>query len=51
MFSSYLQAATYTGLSGRHGMAGWQWLFFIDDKYITYCTVSLVSKPHQVLYL
>jgi len=30
MFSSYLQAAAYTGLNGVHGMAGWQWLFIID---------------------
>ncbi|KAF2807568.1 MFS general substrate transporter [Mytilinidion resinicola] len=30
MFSSYLQAAAYTGLNGRHGMAGWQWLFIVD---------------------
>ncbi|KPI45080.1 Pantothenate transporter liz1 [Cyphellophora attinorum] len=30
MFSSYLQAAAYTGLNGVHGMAGWQWLFVID---------------------
>ncbi|ETN44368.1 uncharacterized protein HMPREF1541_10548 [Cyphellophora europaea CBS 101466] len=30
MFSSYLQAAAYTGLNGVHGRAGWQWLFIID---------------------
>jgi ACS family pantothenate transporter-like MFS transporter len=30
MFSSYLQAAAYTGLNGVHSMAGWQWLFIID---------------------
>lgn len=26
MFSSYLQAAAYTGLNGVHGRAGWQWV-------------------------
>ncbi|KAH8895857.1 major facilitator superfamily transporter [Thozetella sp. PMI_491] len=30
MFSSYLQAAAYTGLNNVHGMKGWQWLFIID---------------------
>ncbi|KAH7037543.1 major facilitator superfamily transporter [Microdochium trichocladiopsis] len=30
MFSGYLQAAVYTGLNGRHGFAGWQWLFIMD---------------------
>jgi ACS family pantothenate transporter-like MFS transporter len=32
MFSSYLQAAAYTGLNGVHGKAGWQWLFIIDGS-------------------
>ncbi len=30
MFSGYLQAAVYTGLNGRLGKAGWQWLFVMD---------------------
>ncbi|KPM37999.1 hypothetical protein AK830_g8553 [Neonectria ditissima] len=30
MFSGYLQAALYKGLEGRHGLAGWQWLFIFD---------------------
>ena len=29
MFSGYLQAGAYNGLSGRLGHAGWQWLFII----------------------
>ncbi|KAI8712418.1 MFS domain-containing protein [Fusarium sp. LHS14.1] len=30
MFSGCLQAALYKGLGGRHGLAGWQWLFIFD---------------------
>ncbi|RFU27155.1 hypothetical protein B7463_g9180, partial [Scytalidium lignicola] len=30
MFSGYLQAALYTGLDGRGGLAGWKWLFIFD---------------------
>ncbi|KAF1967407.1 MFS general substrate transporter [Bimuria novae-zelandiae CBS 107.79] len=29
MFSGYLMAAVYK-MDGRHGMAGWQWLFIVD---------------------
>lgn len=29
MFSGYLQAGAYTGLDGRLGRAGWQWLFIV----------------------
>ncbi|KDQ56080.1 hypothetical protein JAAARDRAFT_208300 [Jaapia argillacea MUCL 33604] len=30
MFSGFLQAGAYTGLNGRYGLAGWQWLFIVD---------------------
>ncbi|KAK4496443.1 hypothetical protein PRZ48_012423 [Zasmidium cellare] len=30
MFSGYLQAALYTGMNGRLGLKGWQWLFIFD---------------------
>ncbi|KAG6364809.1 hypothetical protein INS49_006413 [Diaporthe citri] len=30
MFSGFLQAAAYTNLSGKGGLAGWQWLFIVD---------------------
>jgi MFS family permease len=30
MFSGYLQAALYTGMNGKAGLKGWQWLFIFD---------------------
>ncbi|OTB00197.1 hypothetical protein M426DRAFT_268110 [Hypoxylon sp. CI-4A] len=30
MFSGYLQAALYSGMNGKHGLAGWRWLFIMD---------------------
>ncbi|CAI7626500.1 unnamed protein product [Penicillium bialowiezense] len=30
MFSGYLQAALYSGMDGRAGLAAWQWLFIFD---------------------
>ncbi|KAH7027219.1 pantothenate transporter liz1 [Microdochium trichocladiopsis] len=30
MFSGYLQAALYSGMNGRGGLAAWQWLFVFD---------------------
>lgn len=30
MFSGYLQAGLYTSMDGRHGIAGWRWLFVMD---------------------
>ncbi|KAL3490304.1 major facilitator superfamily domain-containing protein [Aspergillus germanicus] len=30
MFSGYLQAALYTGINGKAGLKGWQWLFIFD---------------------
>ncbi|SMQ48375.1 unnamed protein product [Zymoseptoria tritici ST99CH_3D1] len=30
MFSGYLQAGLYSSMNGRHGLAGWRWLFVMD---------------------
>ncbi|KAI9739554.1 MAG: hypothetical protein M1834_006270 [Cirrosporium novae-zelandiae] len=30
MFSGYLQAALFTGMDGKGGMAAWRWLFIFD---------------------
>lgn len=30
MFSGYLQAALFTGMEGKGGMAAWRWLFIFD---------------------
>ncbi|KAK1671242.1 pantothenate transporter liz1 [Colletotrichum godetiae] len=30
MFSGYLQAGLYSSMDGRHGIAGWRWLFIMD---------------------
>ncbi|EME84980.1 uncharacterized protein MYCFIDRAFT_187776 [Pseudocercospora fijiensis CIRAD86] len=30
MFSGYLQAALHTGMDGKAGLKGWQWMFVID---------------------
>ncbi len=30
MFSGYLQAALYSGMNGRAGLAAWKWLFIFD---------------------
>ncbi|BCS17496.1 uncharacterized protein APUU_10324A [Aspergillus puulaauensis] len=30
MFSGYLQAGLHSSMNGRHGLAGWRWLFILD---------------------
>lgn len=40
MFSGYLQAGAYSGLDGRYGRAGWQWLFIV---------CGIISLPIGVL--
>ncbi|KAJ0310845.1 hypothetical protein Brms1b_008473 [Colletotrichum noveboracense] len=32
MFSGYLQAGLYTGMNGTAGLAGWRWLFVMDES-------------------
>jgi ACS family pantothenate transporter-like MFS transporter len=30
MFSGYLQGGLHRSMNGRHGLAGWRWLFIMD---------------------
>ena len=30
MFSGYLQAALFSGMNGKGGLAAWRWLFIFD---------------------
>jgi MFS family permease len=48
MFSGYLQAALYTGMDGRGGLAGWRWLF-IFDGVITFPMAMLGAYPVYVV--
>ncbi|PIA93274.1 Pantothenate transporter FEN2 [Cercospora beticola] len=50
MFSGYLQAGLYNGMNGRHGLAGWRWLFVMDGVISIPIAVAgfilLPDKPH-----
>ncbi|KAL4790069.1 major facilitator superfamily domain-containing protein [Aspergillus venezuelensis] len=50
MFSGYLQAGLYSSMNGRHGIAGWRWLF-IPDAIISvpvalWGSFGLPDTPH-----
>ena len=50
MFSGYLQAGLYNGMNGKHGLAGWRWLFVFDGILSVPIAVAgfilLPDKPH-----
>ncbi|KAL5335707.1 major facilitator superfamily domain-containing protein [Aspergillus crustosus] len=52
MFSGYLQAALYSGMNGRAGLAAWQWLFIFDDGLLgipisLYGFWAIPDSPHD----
>ncbi|KAL1864996.1 hypothetical protein Daus18300_007343 [Diaporthe australafricana] len=51
MFSGYLQAALYSGMSGKGGLSSWRWLFIFDFilsiPVVIYGVVCFPDTPHQ----
>lgn len=49
MFSGYLQAALYSGMSGKRGLSSWRWLFIFDFILsIPVFIYGVVSSPSGV---
>jgi len=37
LFSGFLMAATYAGLNGVNGLAGWRWMYmYVTPRFVTY---------------
>ena len=51
MFSGYLQAGLYSSMNGRHGVAGWRWLFIMDGVISVPVAIwglfGLPNHPHN----
>ncbi|KAK9773069.1 putative Major facilitator superfamily (MFS) profile domain-containing protein [Seiridium cardinale] len=48
MFSGYLQAALYSGMNGRAGLAAWRWLFIFDGIIgVPICLYGYFAIPDQ----
>ncbi|EXJ86334.1 hypothetical protein A1O3_03285 [Capronia epimyces CBS 606.96] len=50
MFSGYLQAGLYKSMNGKHGLAGWRWLFIMDGiisiPIAIYGIFAIPDLPH-----
>ncbi|KAJ4332427.1 hypothetical protein N0V95_009666 [Ascochyta clinopodiicola] len=51
MFSGYLQGGLHSSMNGRHGLAGWRWLFIMDAVISLPIAIwgffGLPDRPHN----
>ncbi|ODQ81760.1 hypothetical protein BABINDRAFT_6413 [Babjeviella inositovora NRRL Y-12698] len=46
LFSSFMQSAIHSTMDGRHGLAGWRWLFIIDFVItVPVCVYGFIFFP------